>query len=495
MFASEMVFSQSPPSWVYQFPLANYYDASTAKNGTILNLMGRIDTTGCASSNSYSTVLSSSGNLIWENTYDTTDFCNNENGFKCTVIEGNSPFYSISSFTVISATDSNYIITYDSMGNFISKFHTWSIQSFVGDMNDGYIYNANFGRPLNVAKTDISGNLVWNYLGPDSNNTQTVCFDQSTKRIIVASSDYSISLTDIMTRIIGVDTNGTEQFNVSNNFYIGQNETPKDVWYSRNHKVYGVVSSNTSGKSKGFCCDTVGNILWQTSDFNSVRDAAYDSLFNVLYILANGSGTNLKCYKINTNNGNTFDSLLIDSISSFSAKIKVDKNGYCYVGYEKALASNAIFRTERFQPNFTMDWMGQIVDTQLVSGFFQDMRINDSGHVYLIYRNSGNTIICKFVPPLINTIEENTNTNSTFALYPNPANSQFTICTNRNSNHVNNFEIQIFTICGQLYKTISFTTSQDNISISTEHFPEGMYFVERMQDGILSETEKLIIQH
>jgi hypothetical protein len=87
----------------------------------------------------------------------------------------------------------------------------------------------------------------------------------------------------------------------------------------------------------------------------------------------------------------------------------------------------------------------------------------------------------------LNAIEENLQTEFSWSLFPNPTQNQVIIATQ-------SAEISVVEMYSSVGEMVSKATFSGNISISTEKFSSGIYFVKMLQNGN-STTKRLVVQH
>ncbi len=482
--------AQDAPVWSYIIQRPSlYFSNDISGNGDLFALFRMTDTANCNTYFAYTISLGPGGNLVWDNAFDTTNFCTEENPWNCSVISGLSPDHLVAStLKDYNPSDSACLVTYTS-GNETARTINGNFQCVVGDMEDGFAYFS-LARPASISKMNPTGNLVWTWTGGDSMAVQATHFNPGLRRILAANEDYSSSASDDITRIYGVDTSGVEQFNVAANLFPGENEYPRDIWFSPGRFIFGVSTSVTSG-SLAFAMDTTIGTMW-TIPFSNYLDAAYDPVNHVIHYLARQgtSGTVLVSYKINAASGFVTDSLVIDSVVTSRANLGLDSLGNLYVGYRRAFSAVPAYRIDRYSPNYYYDWTGEHIDPAAASLGSLDISVSDSGFAYLFYSVVGYSTICKFAPPVVSGTLDIAPAQSQFSIFPNPASGDISYSISAN---IHPLTYQITTLTGNIIATGKCSLSgRGKIDLSS--LPASVYFISILdeKDNLIAAPKKII---
>ncbi len=489
--AAKNLVAQNPPVWIYTIA-DGYYSYESAdinlRTGDVFVQFNVSEIVPCNSNHASSVLISNSGNLIWENVFDTTNGCQMEFAGTCKMITSpTSSYYSASPY-YYTGPDSAYTLIYNQAGQLLASYYAgYSIQ-LIENMNDGFCYQGNFSRRM-VHKIDSLGNQIWNYTLPDSNNLFSLSSNITTQRILATAVDYTQSATDKQIHFFGFDTAGFLHFNSSINLVPNSNEIIKSTWFTNDRKIIGVLDVPSS-TSRFFSVDTAANLNIPVIDLQIpyFANPVYDSVHNLLhYFKSTGSGTG-KLYSLDCSTGIIQDSVFLDTVGVLS-KITVDQAGNVILASYYINSSTNSFYVKRFTHNYYLDWKGVIPVPPANAMALYEVKTDTSSNIFLFYKYNSLEHIAKFSPPLVSGINEPNPYKNQLQLVPNPASSEVTIRRKETSDLPSTLLIR--DVSGKLVQQLNIPAHQTSYTFSTNDIPSGVYFV-AWGTGVAS---KLVVIH
>lgn len=348
-----------------------------------------------------------------------------------------------------------------------------------------------------VAQFDTSGGLLdWHYELPD-NGTSINPFSEIISSMKIDASDdiflcgSGVGSGVIKNYVFKVRSTGTLDY-IDECTFSGNNTSVDELQVDGGNEMY-VLGVNSGLPILEKRKRSSGNLVWSVGlerDSAEVSNGGFYLYDASIYVLNNyryfddvNSSWSNKHYmvtKLDTSSNTIWRQDYFTDVDS--AAIQDGTQGAVQIS--KCNASSYILSTQHISSNrdimilHKIDEAGvtQWYDTATVQGTAGNFNLDVNCNVYVGRSYSQSTVISKY-SDVINSVASNV-LNSSFEIFPNPANDQFTI---RWEGEANSAELKVYDALGALLMSEQIQKGDNHIS--TEHLPAGMNVIQLASNG------------